>query len=244
MGASGAIPIRRLAIVNRGEAAMRCVRAVKSLRAQEGGDLRCIALYTDVDRDAPFVRHADLSVRLEPGGATAVSAYLDHEGLLRALRQADADAVWPGWGFVAEDAAFVARLDAEGVRFLGPSAEAMRAVGDKISSKRVAERAGVPVVAWNGGELADPETACAEAARIGYPVILKASAGGGGRGIRVVEREEDLPAAFESAQSEAKSAFGDDRLFLEQRLLRGRHVEVQIAADLHGHTMSLGCRDC
>lgn len=120
---------------------MRCIRAVKALRELEGSDLRCVALYTDVDRDAPFVRHADAAVRLEVPGASAVSAYLDHAGLCEALRRADADAVWPGWGFVAEDAAFVERLEAQGLRFLGPSAEVMRAVGDKIGSKRVAERA-------------------------------------------------------------------------------------------------------
>ena len=223
---------------------MRCIRAVKALRELEGSDLRCVALYTDVDRDAPFVRHADAAVRLEVPGTSAVSAYLDHAGLCEALRRADADAVWPGWGFVAEDAAFVERLETLGVRFVGPSAEVMRAVGDKISSKRVAERAGVPVVPWSGGELRSVEEALEHAAQIGYPVVLKASAGGGGRGIRVVLKAEELAAAFDSARSEARAAFGDERLFLERRLRGGRHIEVQVAADALGNVQSFGCRDC
>ncbi len=236
-------PILRLAIVNRGEAAMRCIRAVKSLRTEEGSDLRVIALYTEVDRDAPFVRHADEAVLL-PSPAGDVAAYLDHEGLVRALRTARADAVWPGWGFVAEDASFVARLASEGIRFLGPDPEAMRALGDKIGSKRLAEQAGIPVTAWSGGELASVEEAAAHAERLGYPLVLKASAGGGGRGIRVIERPEQLETAFRSASAEARSAFGDDRLFLEKKVEAGRHVEVQIAADRDGIVRAIGCRDC
>jgi acetyl/propionyl-CoA carboxylase alpha subunit/acetyl-CoA carboxylase carboxyltransferase component len=223
---------------------MRCIRAVKALRELEGSDLRCVALYTDVDRDAPFVRHADASIRLEVPGATAVSAYLDHDLVCNALRHAGADAAWPGWGFVAEDASFVDRLEAEGIRFLGPRGEVMRAVGDKIGSKRVAERARVPVVPWSGDELASVEEALEHAAHIGYPVVLKASAGGGGRGIRVVEKAAELADAFESARTEARTAFGDERLFLERRLRGGRHIEVQIAADTHGRAISFGCRDC
>ena len=131
---SGRDDIRRLAIANRGEAAMRCIRAVKALRALEGSDLTCVALYTEVDREAPFVRHADAAERLEPSGGSAVSAYLNHEGLLTALRRCEADAVWPGWGFVAEDPAFVERLQGAGVRFLGPSP---RATLSSISPRRV-----------------------------------------------------------------------------------------------------------
>jgi len=136
--------IRRLAIVNRGEAAMRCIRAVKALRELEAKPLDAIALFTDADRDAPFVRYADHALRLDaPRGA--VAAYLDHDGLIEALRATRADAVWPGWGFVAEDAEFVERLREADIAFLGPSPEAMRAVGDKIAAKQLAERAGVPV---------------------------------------------------------------------------------------------------
>jgi acetyl/propionyl-CoA carboxylase alpha subunit/acetyl-CoA carboxylase carboxyltransferase component len=241
---SGRAEIRRLAIVNRGEAAMRCIRAVKALRALERSDLSCIALYTSPDRDAPFVRHADAAVRLEAAAGSAVSAYLDHAGLLAALERCRADAVWPGWGFVAEDADFVDRVEAAGLRFLGPSGDVMRAVGDKIGAKQVAESIGVPVIPWCGEAIADEKAARAHAEAIGYPILLKASAGGGGRGIRIVERSADLAEAFRAAQAEARSAFGDERLFLERRVRGGRHVEVQIAADAHGGVVALGCRDC
>jgi acetyl/propionyl-CoA carboxylase alpha subunit/acetyl-CoA carboxylase carboxyltransferase component len=236
--------IHRLAIVNRGEAAMRCIRTVKALRAREGSDLACVALYTDVDRDAPFARHADAAVHLRTDAGNAVSAYLDHAGVLGALRHCQADAVWPGWGFVAEDAEFVDRVTSAGMRFLGPSGDAMRAVGDKIGAKQVAETAGVPVIPWSGGAVADEATAHADAEQIGYPLLLKASAGGGGRGIRSVECAEELAEALRSARAESLAAFGDERVFLEKRLRGGRHVEVQIAADLHGAVAALGCRDC
>jgi acetyl/propionyl-CoA carboxylase alpha subunit len=236
-------PIRRLAIVNRGEAAMRCVRAVKALRAEEGGGLESVALYTAIDRDAPFVRHADHAFEL-PAPRGEVAAYLDHEGLLAALRRAGADAVWPGWGFVAESPEFVEKLGAAGIRFLGPSPSAMRALGDKIGAKRIAEAAGVPVTPWSGAEVEDEDAALAAAAKLGFPVVVKASAGGGGRGIRVVERPEGLVAAFRSAQAEAKAAFGDGRLFIERKVEGGRHIEVQIAADTDGIVLVLGARDC
>jgi len=222
---------------------MRCVRTVKSLRALEGTELSVIALYTDADREAPFVRHADMAVRL-PVKTTPVAAYLDHELLLSTLKQVEADAVWPGWGFVAESAEFVDKLRDAGIRFLGPTGDTMRRLGDKIASKQLAERVGVPVTAWSGSELRDVEHAREAAERVGFPLVVKASAGGGGRGIRVVEQAEGLVAAFESARSEAKSAFGDDRLFLERMVRGGRHIEVQIVADRHGFVKALGCRDC
>ncbi len=238
---SGFQPIRRLAIANRGESAMRCIRAVKALRAQEGSDLQAVALYTEVERDAPFVRHADLAVRLAGVG---VAAYLDHGALIDAIRSVDADAVWPGWGFVAEDPAFVDRLAEEGIRFLGPQADAMRALGDKIGSKHLAESVAVPVTAWSRGVLETAEDARRHSEAIGFPVVVKASAGGGGRGIRVVDDPADLETAFASAASEAQAAFGDGRLFVEKKVVGGRHIEVQIAADLYGNVHAVGTRDC
>ncbi|MBW2695048.1 MAG: ATP-grasp domain-containing protein [Deltaproteobacteria bacterium] len=235
--------IRRIAIVNRGEAAMRCIRAVKSLRVREGSDIEVVALYTPADRDAPFVRHADKAIEL-PSEQGAVAAYLDHDRIIATLRQCNADAVWPGWGFVAEDPVFVDRLFAEKIVFLGPSADAMRSLGDKITSKQLAEKAGVPVTPWNGGVLADEAAAVEPAERIGYPVVLKATAGGGGRGIRIVEKPDQLAEAFRSAHAEALSAFGNGDLFCEKLVSGGRHIEVQIAADQEGTVLSLGCRDC
>jgi acetyl/propionyl-CoA carboxylase alpha subunit/acetyl-CoA carboxylase carboxyltransferase component len=236
-------PIRRLAIVNRGEAAMRCIRAVKSLSALEREPILAIALYTDVDRDAPFVRHADVAVEL-PVRTTPVAAYLDHELLVSTLRAVRADAVWPGWGFVAEDPRFVDALTAAGIRFLGPTSETMRRLGDKIASKLLAETVGVPVSPWSNGELADEADAAKHAARVGYPLVVKASAGGGGRGIRVVESADKLAEGFRSARAEAIGAFNDGRLFLEKMVQGGRHIEVQIVADAHGNVHALGTRDC
>src|SRR5262249_5648523 len=166
-------PIRCIAIANRGEAAMRCIRSVKALREAEGSSLRCVALYTAVDRAAPFVRHADAAVLLDAPPGPAVRAYLDREALLEAIVGSGADAVWPGWGFVAEDADFADAVVAAGLRFLGPPGDVMRALGDKIRSKHAAERAGVPLIPWSGGELADLEAAKKAAAALGYPVVCK-----------------------------------------------------------------------
>ncbi|MCL4685644.1 biotin/lipoyl-binding protein [Myxococcota bacterium] len=236
-------PIRCLAIANRGEAAMRCLRTVKALRAREGTPLESVALYTEVDRDAPFVRHADRALALAPA-ASPVAAYLDREGMLETLRRAGADAVWPGWGFLAEDPVFVERCTAAGIRFLGPPAAAMRALGDKIDAKRLAESQRVPVLPWSGGEVYEEAEALRHAEAIGYPLLVKASAGGGGRGIRLAAAAEALPEALRAARAEALAAFGDDRVFLEAAVRGGRHIEVQIVADEHGTVHALGCRDC
>ena len=235
--------IERLAIVNRGEAAVRCLRTAKSLRALEGEGLEVVALFTPPDRDAPFVRQADRAIELASAKG-AVAAYLDHDGVIAALKQVGADAVWPGWGFVAEDPVFVERLATEGIVFLGPSADAMRSLGDKITSKLLAERADVPVTDWSGGELEDENDALRHAERIGFPVVLKATAGGGGRGIRIVRSADQIKEAFRSAQAEAKSAFGNGALFVEAMVQGGRHIEVQVAADQHGNAKAFGCRDC
>src|SRR5262249_20686368 len=160
---------------------------------------------------APFVRHADLAVALRRG-SSEVASYLDHDGIVEALRRGGADAVWPGWGFVAEDPAFVERLDAEGIVFLGPPASAMRALRDKIAAKQLAEANDVPVSPWSGREVEGDVDARACAERIGYPLVIKAAAGGGGRGIRVVDERGGLAGALRSARAEAGAAFGDSRL--------------------------------
>ena len=223
---------------------MRCIRAVKSLGALESSGIEVIALYTDVDRAAPFVRHADVALRLPTSGGSAVAAYLNHELLIDVLRRANADAVWPGWGFVSEDPKFVAKVLAAGMRFLGPPPDVMQQLGDKIASKHLAERADVPVSPWSRGVVANEAEAKVHGQAIGYPLMIKASAGGGGRGIRIVRKEEELGELFRSAAAEAKGAFGDDRLFMEKMVQGGRHIEVQIVADTHGTVVALGCRDC
>jgi len=235
--------LRCIAIANRGEAALRLIRAVKALRAEEGSDLRTLALYTEVDRGAPFVRHADAAFPLGPA-ASALAAHLDRELLLSTARRGGADAVWPGWGFVAEDPEFADAVVARGMVFLGPSGDTIRRLGDKIAAKRLAESLGVPVARWSGEATTSIEFAHKHAERIGYPLVIKAAAGGGGRGIRTVLRPEELGAALQRATDEARSAFGDPRVFLEQHVANGRHVEVQIAADERGSALSLGARDC
>ncbi|KMS84899.1 hypothetical protein ACZ91_45285, partial [Streptomyces regensis] len=205
----------RIAIVNRGEAAMRLIRAVRELNAEDGGGRETIAFHTDVDRSATFVREADRAYRL---GAAADRPYLDLEVLERALVESGADAAWVGWGFVAEDPAFAELCDRLGVAFVGPSAEAMRKLGDKIGAKLIAEEVGVPVAPWSRGSVDSLDGALEAAENIGYPLMLKATAGGGGRGIRVVRTSDELADAYERTSSEAERAFGSGVVFLERLL--------------------------
>ena len=239
--------MKRIAIVNRGEAAGRCIRAIKELRLREGSDLAVIALYTEPDRGSPFVRQADVALSIGSALRTTRDgrtrpAYLDRARLLAALRATRADAVWPGWGFVAEDPEFVAALEERKIIFIGPPSAAMRVLGDKIAAKHLAEDAGVPVARWSGGPVGSD--AAAAAAQLGYPLMIKASAGGGGRGIRLVDDAANFEPALASARAEASHAFGDDAVYLEAAVDRPRHIEVQIAADAHGNVVSFGLRDC
>jgi len=240
--------MERIAIVNRGDAASRCARSVRALRAAEGSRLTAIALYTEPDRGAPFVRQADEALSLGPAlrparGAPPRLAYLDHGRVLAALRATRADTVWPGWGFLAEDPTFAAACEERGLCFVGPSSAAMRQLGDKIAAKRLAETHGVPVARWSNGAV-DAAGLSAAAAAVGFPLMVKAAAGGGGRGIRLVESPADLAPAFARAAAEAATAFGDATLFLEVVVRRARHIEVQLAADAHGGCLALGLRDC
>lgn len=231
----------RIAIVNRGEAATRLIHAVRDHNAAGGPPLQTIALYTDAERTAMFVREADVAYPLGPASARP---YLDLAVLERALVETGADAVWVGWGFVAEDPSFVDLCDRLGITFIGPGAEAMRQLGDKIGSKLIAEDVGVPVAPWSRGGLDTLEEALRCAQEIGYPLMLKASAGGGGRGIRKVGDAEELSEVFQRTRDEAQRAFGSGVVFLESLVTGARHVEVQVIADGHGTAWALGVRDC
>ncbi len=234
----------RIAIVNRGEAAMRLIHAVRDLNAQAGPGaprIETIALHTEGERKAMFVREADRAYDLGPASNRP---YLDHTVLARALRETGADAAWVGWGFVAEDADFAQLCADLGVTFIGPSPEAMRKLGDKIGSKLIAESVGVPVAPWSGGGVDTLAEATQAAGRIGYPLMLKATAGGGGRGIRKVTSDAELADAYERTRDEAERAFGSGVVFLEKLVTGARHVEVQVIADGQGSAWAIGVRDC
>ena len=233
----------RIAIVNRGEAAMRLIHAVRDLNASapDGPHIQVVALHTDGERSAMFVREADIAYNLGPASERP---YLNYATLERALLDTGADAAWVGWGFVAEDPKFAELCDRIGVTFIGPSPEAMRKLGDKIGSKLIAEEVGVPVAPWSRGGVDTLEDAQAAAARIGYPLMLKATAGGGGRGIRKVTSDAELAAAYQLTRDEAHRAFGSGVVFLEKLVTGARHVEVQVIADGQGTAWAIGVRDC
>ena len=243
--------IRRLAILNRGEPAVRALGAVGELnRDGSAPPITAIVVYTDADAQAWFVRLADEAICLgpatfvDPADGSRKSAYLDEERVVAALLAADVDAVWVGWGFVAERASFAQRCEDAGIVFVGPDSATIRMLGDKVAAKRLAEKVGVPVVPWSGDVVQTAAEASAHAVRLGYPVMLKAAAGGGGRGIRLVREPAGLADALAAAQAEAELAFGNTDVFLERYVPRARHVEVQIIADGQGATWAVGVRDC
>ncbi|MFB7876367.1 biotin carboxylase N-terminal domain-containing protein [Nocardia sp. NPDC056064] len=223
-------------VANRGEIA---VRVIKTLRAM---GIRSVAVYSDADAGARHVREADVAVRLGP--APARESYLSIEKVVDAAIQSGAQAVHPGYGFLSENSAFAAALADAGIVFLGPPAKAIEVMGDKITAKHTVTAFGVPVVPGLAEPGLDDEQLITAATEIGYPVLVKPSAGGGGKGMRRVDRPEDLPAALVGARREASAAFGDDTLFLERFVLRPRHIEVQILADKFGNVVHLGEREC
>ena len=233
----------RIAVVNRSEPAVRFIRAVRELNAEFGFGIRVIALHTDAERGALFVRAADEAVRLRDAGSLG-SPYLDHAELERALGAAKADAAWVGWGFVAEDPAFAELCARIAVTFIGPSPDAMRRLGAKIEAKLLAEAIGVPVAAWSGGSVETIEGARRHADVIGYPLVMKARSGGGGRGIRTVRVPEELAEALERTRGEALHTFADPVVFMEKLVEGGRHIEVQVIADNYGNVWAPGVRDC
>jgi len=226
----------RIAVVNRGEAAMRLIHAVREINALGGEPIEVVALYTDAERTAMFVREADSSYALGPASARP---YLDLAVLERALRETGADAAWVGWGFVAEDPAFAELCERLGVTFIGPSPAAMRALGDKMSAKRLAASLGIPVVPWAGPLSDDLAEAARQAAGLGLPIVLKPSTGTGGRGVREAETAERLAAAL----AEAVRTPGHPPLVLERRLDGVRQVDVQVIADAWGGVWALPARD-
>jgi 3-methylcrotonyl-CoA carboxylase alpha subunit len=227
---------RSVLIANRGEIACRVIRTAKRM------GLRTVAVYSEADRGAMHVEMADEAVLLGP--ARARDSYLNVERLLEAARKTGAEAIHPGYGFLSENAEFAQACAAAGIVFVGPTAEMMTAMGSKSGSKALMEKAGVPLVPGYHGEAQDEATLAKAADRIGFPVLVKASAGGGGRGMRIVRSASELAAAITSAKREAKAAFGDDRLLIEKYVDNPRHIEVQIIGDSHGNLLSLFEREC
>ena len=228
--------IKRVLVANRGEIALRIIRACH----EEG--LEAVAVYSEADRLSPHVRAANLAVPIGPPAAT--HSYLDIGKLVDAARTTGCQAVHPGYGFLSERAPFADAVAAAGLEFVGPPASAIRAMGDKTEARRRMQAAGVPIVPGTTRSLADHAQARPEAARLGYPVLLKAAAGGGGKGMRVVRDEAELESAFETATSEAQKAFGAGDVYLEKHLERPRHIEIQILADSYGRVVALGEREC
>ena len=232
--------IRKVLIANRGEIACRVIRACREL------DIKTVAVFSDADREAVHVRMADEAVPLGPPPAR--ESYLVVDKLVAAIRATGADAVHPGYGFLSENADFAEAVAKAGAVFIGPPPSAIRSMGGKTSARALMQAAGVPVVPGDNGKdgrgFADAAEAKAAAARIGYPVLLKAAAGGGGRGMRLVASEDKLEAALESARREAKGAFADDAVYLEKAIVRPRHIEVQVFGDRHGNVVHLYERDC
>jgi len=225
-----------LLIANRGEIACRIIRTCRRL------GIRSVAVYSDADREARHVRLADRAIHIGP--AAARESYLDSERLLDAARRSGAQAVHPGYGFLSENAGFARVCADAGLVFVGPTPEAIEAMGDKRAAKARMQAAGVPVTPGYHGDHQNAAFLADEAAKIGYPVLIKASAGGGGKGMRLVERPDDFTAALQSCQREALSSFGDDKVLLERWMTRPRHVEIQIFGDIHGNYVHLFERDC
>ena len=227
--------ISKVLIANRGEIALRVLRACKEL------GIATVAVHSTADADAMHVRLADESVCIGPPPSR--ESYLNIHQIVAACEITGADAVHPGYGFLSENAKFADILDAHGITFIGPTAEHIRIMGDKITAKQTAMELGIPVVPGSDGEV-KPETALETAREIGFPVLIKATAGGGGRGMKVAQTEDDLEEAFNTARSEAAAAFGNDAVYMEKYLGKPRHIEIQVFGDGMGNAIHLGERDC
>ena len=228
--------LRRILIANRGEIALRIMRACREL------DIETVAVYSEADKGSLHLRYADETVCI--GSAQSADSYLNIPALIAAAEISDVDAIHPGYGFLSENAHFVEVCQSCNIKFIGPSAETISAAGDKVAAIELARRADVPTVPGSGGPVEQESEVLAVGAEIGYPILIKASAGGGGRGMRVAHSDEEAIAGFHSARQEAKAAFNNDTVYIEKFVERPRHVEVQILADQHGNVVHLGQRDC
>ena len=228
--------LSKILIANRGEIALRVVRAVKEL------GLKSVAVYSEADEDSLHVRHADESVCIGP--PMSAQSYLNIEAILEAAKTTGAEAIHPGYGYLAENGGFARACEEAGLVFIGPTPENLDLAGDKIKAKTIINQAGVPIVPSSPGGVSSVDEAVAFASEIGYPVMIKASAGGGGRGIRICPDEDTLREEFAVARAEVKAAFGDDSLYVEKCLVDPRHIEFQILADKFGNVINLGEREC
>ena len=228
--------IQKILIANRGEIACRVIKTAKKM------GIKTVAVYSDADRDALHVKMADEAVHIGP--APSNQSYIVIDKILDAIRRTGADAVHPGYGFLSENAVFAKALEKEGVTFVGPPVGAIQAMGDKITSKKLAAEAGVSTVPGHMGLIADADEAVRIAGEIGYPVMIKASAGGGGKGMRIAWNDAEAREGFQSSKNEAKSSFGDDRIFIEKFVTEPRHIEIQVLGDKHGTVLYLGEREC
>ena len=228
--------LKRVLIANRGEIALRVLRACREM------DIETVAVYSQADEEALHVQLATQAVCVGP--ARAADSYLNQDALLTVAKATGCDGVHPGYGFLSENAGFADACAREGLTFIGPSGDAIRKAGAKSAAREIMRAAGVPVTPGSDGPVASVEDALAAAERVGWPVLLKASAGGGGRGIRRCDSADALPAAWAEARAEARACFGNDEMYLEKLVLRPRHIEFQILADRHGHVVHLGDRDC
>ncbi|MDP7173998.1 MAG: acetyl-CoA carboxylase biotin carboxylase subunit, partial [Alphaproteobacteria bacterium] len=226
----------KILIANRGEIACRVMRTARRM------GIATVAVYSEADAGSRHVEMADESVLIGP--APSAQSYLLAERILAAVKDTGAQAVHPGFGFLSENADFARALEAEGIVFIGPGPDAISAMGDKIESKKLAAEAGVSTIPGHDQAIVDVDAGVAIATKIGYPVMVKASAGGGGKGMRVVDRAEDLAEAFSSAQNEGRNSFGDDRMLIEKFITSPRHIEIQLMADAHGNAVYLNEREC
>ena len=227
---------KKILIANRGEIALRVIRACREM------GIKTVAVHSTADNDAMYVKMADESVCIGP--ASSADSYLKISAIISAAVVTNADAVHPGYGFLSENAEFAEMLEAHGIEFIGPTPEHIRRMGDKVEAKRTAIELGIPVVPGSNGALNTVSDALKTAKEIGYPVIVKAASGGGGRGMKIAFNDEELKAQFPIARSEAKVAFGDDRVYMEKYLVNPKHIEIQLIGDKFGNVVTLGERDC